>query len=218
MSTLVVILLIIIAYILWRIYRQRENEKRDAKIEKFQDEREQEKKDFAAKYPHLVNKPENSLLHVLAMNAEKGLPLLKAAFLLYLHESTKIEPPGSFNWDTFWDLTEELVEHLEKFHEGSIVEHEIAVCAYWQIAAMAVGKLIEESPDKEMRSGRACAPIERKKLEVEPYTDISKIASWFPKKANHPVEEISFTDDKGKFPRESKGSAYIHEKLRALGL
>lgn len=69
-----------------------------------------------------------------------------------------------------------------------------------------------------MRSGRACAPIEREKLEVEPYTDIAKIAAWFPKKANHPVEEISFTDDKGKFPRESKGSAYIHEKLKALGL
>lgn len=152
MSTLVVILLAIIAYILWRIYRQRENEKRDAKIEKFQDEREQEKNDFAAKYPHLVNKPENSLLHVLAMNAEKGLPLLKAAFLLYLHESTKIEPPGSFNWDTFWDLTEELLEHLEKFHEGPIVEYEIAVCAYWQIAATAIGKLIEESPEK--RCGR----------------------------------------------------------------
>ena len=30
-------------------------------------------------------------------------------------------------------------------------------------------------------------------------------------------EEISFSDEKG-FPRESKGSAYIHEKLKALGL
>lgn len=114
---------------------------------------------------------------------------------------------GSFKWDTFWDLSEELLEHLEKFHEGSTVEHEIAIVTYWQVASEAVGELVKESSE-----------IEGSKLEVEPYTNITKIVSLFPKKDNHPAKEISFTDEKGTFPRESKGSAYIHDKLKALGL
>jgi hypothetical protein len=40
----------------------------------------------------------------------------------------------------------------------------------------------------------------------------------FPKKANHPDKEISFFDEKGLFPRKSRGSIYIKEKLKTLGL
>ncbi|MCX6742717.1 MAG: hypothetical protein NT116_00590, partial [Candidatus Parcubacteria bacterium] len=76
-----------------------------------------------------------------------------------------------------------------------------------QIATEAVGELVKENPE-----------IEGRKLEVEPYTNIAKIVSLFPQKANHPAKEISFTDEKGVFPRESKGSAHVHEKLKALGL
>jgi hypothetical protein len=128
--------------------------------------------------------------------------------LLYLQESTKIDlSEGSFKWDTLWDLTEELLEHLEKFHEGSVIEHEIAVATYWMVAAEAVSELVKDNPE-----------IEGSKLETEPYTHIMKIAALFPKKANHPSTEISFYDEKGVFPRESNGSAYIQEKLKAFGL
>jgi hypothetical protein len=220
MSILIVILLVIIAYILWRIYRQREDEKEQIANEKIDAEYERKKKEKFKDYPHLYGNIESSWIEVFSTHSKNGIPLLKIAFLLYLHESTKIDlSPGSFNWDTFWDFTEELLEHLEKFHEGTALEHEIAICTYWQLAATSLGELIEKSPNKEMHSsGRPSAEIEEGKLAVEPYTDIAKIASWFPKKANHPAEEISFTDEKGKFPRESKGSAYIHEKLKALGL
>ncbi len=205
---LIYILLAIIAYILWRIYRQREDEKRDATTEKFQAEREEEKKELVAKYPHLIGKLEGNWLEVFARQVEMGAPLLKIMFLLHLSESTKIDfSEGSLKWDTLWDLTEELLEHLERFHEGSTIEHEIAVVTYWQIVAEAVGELVKENPE-----------IEGSKLEVEPYTNISKIVSLFPKKANHPSKEIFFTSKKGAFPRESKGSAHIQEKLKALGL
>ncbi len=219
MNTLTTVLLAIIAYILWRIYRQCENETKNAAIEKFKAKREQEEKGLVAKYPHLVNKLEGNWLEIFARHAEIGTPLLKLAFLLYLHESTKIDySPGSFKWDSFWNLSEELLEHLEKFHEGSTVEHEIAIVTYWQAAAEAMGKLIEESPNKEMRAGRATSPIEGENLEVAPYTNINKIVLLFPQKANHPDKEISLLDEKGVFPRESKGSAHIHEKMKALGL
>jgi len=206
--TLVIILLAIIAYILWRIYRQREDERAEIANEKFEVEWEQKQKERFKDYPHLYGKLEGNWLEVFAHHAENNLPLLKLAFLLYLQESTKIDfSEGARKWDTLWDLSEELLEHLEKYHEGSIVEHEIAVCTYWQIAAGAVGELVKENPE-----------IEGSKLEVETYTNIAKIVSLFPKKANHPAKEISFTDEKGVFPRESKGSAHIHEKLKALGL
>ena len=219
MDILVVILLIVIAYILWRIYRQREDEKAEIASEKHQAEREAQRKGRFKDYPHLYGQLEGNWLDVFAGQAENGTPLLKLCFMLMLAESVKIDySEGSHKWDMLWYLSEELLEHLEKFHEGSIIEHEIAVATYWQIAATEIGKLIEESPEKEIgNKGRAHAPIKGKKLETEPYTNLTKIASLFPKKTDHPSQEISFSDEKG-FPRESKGSAYIHEKLKALGL
>lgn len=212
---LLYILLAIIAYILWRIYRQKEDEKIEAYNEKLDIQHEQERKEKFKDYPHLYGKLEGNWLDVFAMHAENNTPLLNLAFMLYLQESTKIDySEGAHKWDLLWDLTEELLEDLEKYHEGSTAEHLIAVCTYWQIASEAMGELIKESPDKTLTpAGRDSAPIEGKKLEVEPYTNIKKIISLFPKKSNHPSKELSFVDEKGTFPRESEGSKLIHDRV-----
>lgn len=205
METIGIILLALIAYFLWKIYNQREEDKSETRTKEYDEERESKLRE---KYPHLVGKLEGNWLEVFAHHAENNLPLLKLAFLLYLGESTKIDfSEGARKWDTLWDLSEELLEHLEKYHEGFIVEHEIAICAYWQIAAEAVGELVKENPK-----------IEGSKLEVEPFTNITKTASLFPKKDNHPDKEISFFDEKGLFPRKSNGSPIIKNKLKSLGL
>lgn len=220
METIVVILLAIIAYILWRIYRQKEDEKQAIADEKFDAEWEAKKKEEFKDYPHLYGKLEGNWLEVFALHAKNPGHLLKMAFYLMLEESTKIDySEGSLKYDTLWDCSKELLEHLEKYHEGSITEHEIAICTYWQIAAEATGELIKESPEKHLSAaGHEWAPIEGNKLEVEPFTNIEKIASLFPKKSNHPAHEISFFNKDGSFPRESKGSALIDEKIKALGL
>lgn len=213
--TLLYILLAIIAYILWRIYRQKEDEKEQIANEKLDAEYEAKEKERFKDYPYLYGNLEGSWLEVFAHHAENNIPLLNLAFILYLQESTKIDfSEGSQRWDTLWDLTEELLEHLEKYHAGTNVEHLIAVCTYWQITAESMGELIKENPEKTTtKSGRETAQIEGKKLEVEPYTNITKIISLFPKKSNHPDKELSFTDEKGNFPRESKGSKLIHDRI-----
>jgi hypothetical protein len=215
MGTLGIILLAVIAYYLWKIYRQKEEEKEQIANEKAEAESEQRDKERFKNYPHLYGKLEGNWLDVFAHHAENNLPLLNMAFMLMLQESTKIDySEGSMKWDSLWTCTEELLEHLEKFHEGSIVEHQIAVCTYWQIAAGAMEKLIEESPEKtKTPAGRDSAPIEGKKLEVAPFTNINKIVSLFPKKADHSAKELSFTEEKGNFPRESKGSKLIHDRI-----
>ena len=212
---LLYILLAIIAYILWRIYRQKENEKDAIYNEKLDVEHEQARKEKFKDYPHLYGKLEGNWLDVFAHHAENNLPLLNLAFMLYLQESTKIDfSEGAQKWDTLWDITEEILEDLEKHHEGTAAEHLIAVCTYWQIASEAMGELIKENPEKtKTPKGRDSAPIEGKKLEVKPFTDIKNILSLFPKKANHPAKELSFTDEKGNFPRESKGSEMIHKRI-----
>ena len=221
METMGVLLLAVIAYFLWKIYNQREQEKNEVKTKEYFDKKERQEKDRQEKYPHLVGKIEESWLRLFADQAERGAPLLKMAWMLMLQGSVKIDlSEGSMKWDSLWDTSEELLEHLEKYHEGSTTAHEIALCTYWQIAAEAIEKLIEESPTKEMRSGRSSytSEIEGEKLEVAPFTDIDKIAALFPKKANHPHKEISFFDERGSFPRKSKGSPMIKDKLKSLGL
>lgn len=221
METLIVILLAVIAYTLWRMYRQREQEREEIASEKHDVELEAKRKERFKDYPHLYGKLEGNWLDVFAAHYENGLPLLKIAFLLMLGESVKLDySEGSMKWDMLWYSAEDLLEHLEKFHEGTTAEHEIAVCTYWQIAATDIGELVAKSQEKTVdpKSNRPHAPIEGKKLETAPYTNISKIAGLFPKKTNHPDSEISFVDDKGSFPKESKGSTYVHEKLKALGL
>lgn len=206
--TIVIILLAIIAFILWKIYRQREEEKEQVANEKFDAEWEAKKKEEFKDYSHLYGKLEGNWLEVFANHHKKGLPLLKIAFLLMLEGTTKFElSDGSLKYDSLWDCTKELLEHLEKYHEGSTAEHEIAVCTYWQIAAGAAEELTKENPE-----------VEGKKMETEPFTNIDNIASLFPKKANHPAKEITFFNTDSSFPRESKGSTLLDKKIEALGL
>ena len=123
-------------------------------------------------------------------------------------------------YDGLWDCSKELLEHLEKYHEGTVTEHEIALCTYWQIAATEVGEILKKKPNtKSLSSPDAhTAEIEGKEIEAEPFTNIDKITSLFPKKANHPAKEITFFNADGSFPRESKGSALINKKISDLGL
>lgn len=213
--TLLYILLAIIAYILWRIYRQKEDEKDAIYNEKLDAEHEQERKEKFKDYPNLYGKLEGNWLDVFAYHAENDIPLLNMAFMLYLQESLKMDlSEGSQKWDTIWHLTEELLEHLETYHEGSSIEHLIAVCAYWQISVEAMTIFIENNPNKYIsESGKINSPIDIKELQKEPYINIKEIMLLFPKKNNHPDKAFLFTDKDGNFPRESKGSKLIHERI-----
>ena len=222
METLIVILLAIIAYYIYRIYRQKENEREAIANEKADAEYEQNRKERFKDYPHLFDKIDDSWIQVFAQqgNIDGKDYLLKSMFYLMLGESTKIDySEGSVKYDSLFDVTKELLEHLEKFHEGSVVEHEIALATYWQLAATKMGELIKVRPNTgSLSSGAHTAEIEGEELEKTPFTDIENIASFFPKKSNHPAHEITFFNKDGSFPRESKGSALIDEKMSALGL
>lgn len=219
---LLYILLAVIAYILWRIYRQKENEKDAIYNEKLDAEHEQARKEKFKDYPHLFEKIDDSWIEVFSRqsNIDGKDYLLKSMFYLMLGESTKIDySEGSVKYDSLFDATKELLEHLEKFHEGSVVEHEIALATYWQLAATKMGELVKENPNTgSLKSGAHTSGVAGEKVEAEPFTDIEKIASWFPKKANHPAHEITFFNKDGSFPRESKDSTLIDEKIKALGL
>ena len=118
------------------------------------------------------------------------------------------KPETRLTIDALWGLSEELLEHLEKFHEGKKDEHEIAVLTYWQLAATEADSISEKNPNTD-----------QKPFQASPFTDIEKIPSWFPKKNNHPEEELPFFDKKtGSFPRESEGSNSIKEELKKQGL
>src|SRR3989338_805386 len=146
--TFVYILLAIIAFILWKIYRQKEDEKQVITVEKHDAEWEARKKEEFKDYPHLYGKLEGNWLEVFALHAKNPGHLMKMMFYLMLGESTKIDySEGSMKYDGLWDFSKELLEHLEKYHEGTVTEHEIALCTYWQIAATEVGELIKKKPN-----------------------------------------------------------------------
>jgi len=216
------IILAIIAYYIYRIYRQKEDEKDAIYNEKLDAEHEKNRKEKFKDYSHLFEKIDDSWIEVFAHqgNIDGKDYLLKSMFYLMLGESTKIDySEGSMKYDSLFDVTKELLEHLEKYHEGSVLEHEIALATYWQLAATRMGELIKERPNTgSLSSGAHTAEIEGEELEKAPFTDIEKIASWFPKKANHPAHEITFFNKDGSFPRESNGSALIDEKISALGV
>jgi len=222
METIIVIILAIIAYYLWKIYRQKEDEKEAIANEKSDAEYENNRKERFKDYPHLLDKVDDSWIEVFSRqsNIDGKDYLLKSMFYLMLGESTKIDySEGSMKYDSLFDATKELLEHLEKFHEGSIVEHEIALATYWQLAATKMGELIKERPNTgSLSSGTHTAEIEGEELEKAPFTDIENIASLFPKKAHHPSHEITFFNKDGSFPRESNGSALIDKKISDLGL
>ena len=210
-NTLIVILLAVIAYILWRIFRQKEDEKAAVAQEKFDAEWEQKKKDEFKGYPHLFGKIDFGYLKLFGeMYVEKGLPHLKAAWYIYAREANNTKQDvieADQLWHGLWDVTEELLEHLEKYHESSKYEFEIAILNYWQVVSLQADSLI----------GMDAETI-KKTFQSAPFTDILEIPSWFPKKSNHPDHELSFRGEGGLFPRESKGSALVQEKLKALGL
>lgn len=213
--TLVIILLAVIAYILWRIYRQKEDEKEKVADEKFDAEWEAKKKEEFKDFPHLIGKVDYTWLEIFGkqyVEIDKnhpgrwqngGSPHLNAAFMMYLKESNNTERDiieVDHLFDSLWDLTEELLEHLEKYHEGTKWEYEIAIITFWQLA------------DTESFKGKDFEAI-KKMFQSAPFTDIEKIASWFPKKDNHPTKELSFRDKEGNFPRESEGSKIVHERI-----
>ncbi len=77
-----------------------------------------------------------------------------------------------------------------------------------------MGNLVKENPNTgSLSSGAHTSEVAGEKLEVPPFTDIKNILSLFPKKANHPAKELSFTDEKGNFPRQSEGSKMIYERI-----
>lgn len=219
--TFLYIILIIIAFILYKIYRQKQNVIDQEASDKFDAEWEAKKKEEYKDYPHLYGKLEGNWLEVFALHAKNPGHLLKLMFYLMLGESTKIDySEGSLKYDNLWDCSKELLEHLEKYHEGTTAEHEIALCTYWQIAATEVGDLLKKKPNTKSLSSTDAhtAELEGKEIETEPFTNIEKIASLFPKKANHPTKEVTFFNADGSFPRESKGSAIIDKKMSDLGL
>ncbi len=219
--TFLYIILIIIAFILYKIYRQKQNVIDQEASDKFDAEWEAKKKEECKDYPHLYGKLEGNWLEVFALHAKNPGHLLKLMFYLMLGESTKIDySEGSLKYDNLWDCSKELLEHLEKYHEGTTAEHEIALCTYWQIAATEVGDLLKKKPNTKSLSSTDAhtAELEGKEIETEPFTNIEKIASLFPKKANHPTKEVTFFNADGSFPRESKGSAIIDKKMSDLGL
>ena len=220
--TILYILLAIIAYYIYRIYRQKEDEKDVIANEKSDAEYEERRKERFKDYPHLIDKIDDSWIQVFAgqVNIDGKDYLLKSMFLLMIGESVKIDySEGSTKYGSLWDSTKELLEHLEKFHEGSVVEHEIALATYWQLAATKMGELVKENPNTgSLKSGAHTSGVAGEKVEAAPFTDIEKIAALFPKKHNHPDKEITFFNADGSFPRKSEGSALIDEKIKALGL
>ena len=210
METIGIILLAVIAYFLWKIYNQREEEKNETRVKAYDEEKEVERKELAKKYPHLIDNIEDTWLHLFGeVYIEKDLPFIKAAWMIYVQESTKIEnPTGSIIFDTLWDLTEELLEHLEKYHKGNEYEFEIAIITYWQTISERAGQITKENPTTDGEPFR-----------LEPFSDIQKIITWFPKKEGHPKEELLFIDKKTNlFPRESEGSSIIQDRMKKLGL
>ena len=80
-------------------------------------------------------------------------------------------------------------------------------------------KIFGEEDAQGKRSGGLSTRISQKEKEADAllnaqekkYKELfEKIASLFPKKANHPAHEITFFNKDGSFPRESKGSPLIY--------
>ncbi|MDP2933715.1 MAG: hypothetical protein Q8N81_06330 [bacterium] len=200
------ILLAIIAYYIYRIFRQREDEREAVADQKFDAEWEAKKKEESKNFPHLIGKVGYTWLELFGkLYVEKDFPHLNAAFMMYLKEAnnTKLDIiEVDYLFDSLWDLTEELLEHLEKYHESTKYEYEIAITTFWQNAAQ----------EAESFMGKDIVTI-TKMFRSAPFTDIEIISSWFPKKDNHPGKELSFRDEKGNFPRKSEGSKIIHERI-----
>ena len=91
--TFIYIILAIIAFILWKIYRQKEDEKDAIYNEKLDAEHEQARKERFKDYPHLFEKVDDSWIEVFSRqsNIDGKDYLLKSMFFLMVGESTKID-------------------------------------------------------------------------------------------------------------------------------
>jgi hypothetical protein len=209
--TLIYILLGTIAYILWRIYRQREDDREQVADEKLDTEWEAKKREEFKEYPNLLGKIDYTWLDLFGkLYVDKGIPHLKAAFLIYLKESNSSEIDMEVDHrlvGPLWDLTAELFEHLDKYHEFEKDELEITIVTYWQNVA-------EKCKDLAGMDFEAA----KKMFQLSPFIDMEKIPAWFPNKAGHPEKEIEFRDEDGFFPRKSEGSELMSKKLKELGL
>lgn len=204
MGIFIVIVLVSIAYIIWAISSQREEEKNQTWLR----EHRKGKELMVKRYPHLVGNVKSSWIETFHGQAgENGDRLLIISYLLYMKSVSIDSSEASLKLDNLWNLTKELFEHLEKYHAGSADEHGIAIAYYWHTAAEAVDKLTEINSESESAA-----------LDMEPFSNINKIVSFFPKKDNHPDTELSFYDENGTFPRESEGSAYIKNRLDEASL
>ena len=100
MEIIIIILLVIIAYILWRIYRQKEEEKElinraelMVEDEKSEVEWEKEQKEKFKKYPHLLGNIDYTLLELYGeLYVEKGWPHLQMAFAKYVDVANNTSP------------------------------------------------------------------------------------------------------------------------------
>ncbi len=88
--TLLYIILAIIAYYIYRIYRQRQNEIDAIAGEKADAEYEKRRKERFKDYPHLIDKIDDSWIEVFSRqsNIDGKNYLLKSMFFLKVGEST----------------------------------------------------------------------------------------------------------------------------------
>ena len=181
-------------------------------VESVPTEKTQEK--YQGKYPHLVGKIENSWLELFGkkyLEMSVSHPHLRAAQNIYLKadNNTKQDVEVDFLLCDLWDLTNVLLEHLEKYHESNEYEYEIAIVNYWQKVAT----------EAESFDGENNQEVIRRKFQTPPYIDLQEIVTWFPRKKNHPKSEIKFNfsyvnKKAGPLPRKTKFPDFIEKKLK----
>lgn len=215
METAIVILLAVIAYILWKSLKLKEQEREEHLAAEWDREQKNKAEATRQKYPYITGKANPNWIELFGerINDSSRERLLKMAWLLYMGELKNVPHEGELivseiDYDNLWCLTEELYEHLEKYHQGNKIEKMIALAAYWQEAATKVGEIFEINPK-----------FTNTEFDKPPFTDLEKIVHWFPKNTDHPVEEFSCRESKtGKFPRGSSGSEYTHEEMKRQGV
>ncbi len=203
----------LIAQAIERSNALKQEELGEARSKAYDEEKKKEfREKYQEKYPHLVGKIENNWLELFGgMYVEKGLPHLRAAQNIYLKadNNTKQDNEVDFLLCDLWDLTNILLEHLEKYHESNEYEYEIAVVHYWQQVAT----------EAESFDGENNQEVIQRKFQNPPYTDLQEIISWFPRKKNHPKSEIKFNfsyvnKKPGPLPRKNEFPDYIQKELK----
>ncbi len=214
---LIAIVIFIVGFLIFQAIEKnnalKQKELEETSNKAYREDQKEEEKEFREKYqkkyPHLVGNMEDSTLITLSslgVNLKKGSSFLQGACNMYLRACVQQDHNADFMFGDLWDLTEELLEHLEKYHEVSNQEHEMAIFNYW-------GMLESEA---DLLRGLTDPKVIREKFQSPSFTNLQEIVSWFPKKKLHPKSEISFVDEKtGLFPRKSKGSDFIEKKLKA---